>query len=123
MNKIFTSLIIAGSLVSAPVFAEGWERGHDGGRSHEHERHDYREGGHDRSHNNELLGLGLGAVIIGGGLCAVFCGEAPPPPPVYYAPAPRVYAPPPVYYAPPAYYAPPQTYYAPQAPVYAPYRY
>jgi hypothetical protein len=56
----------------------------------------------------------IAAGILGGLAAGAIIGSAmrPPPPPVYYAPAP-VYAPPP-----PVYYAPaPVCYYAPGAPV------
>jgi len=63
----------------------------------------YRHGGHHRhgGYNGAYIGLGLGALALGGALA-------------YAATQPRYYEPPPVYYAPP----PAPGYYVQPAPTY-----
>ena len=97
ITKILLSLTIMGSLMSTPVFAENYHRNEE----NHHYHHDYQ--GEDV----------LGTIIVGGTLCALFCGQiVAPPPPTYYAPPAYVVAPPQVYYAPPPVYynAPPMRY-------------
>lgn len=101
-NTLLIAAPVAFGLLAAPAAHAEW-RNHGGG----YDRHGGYERHHDHDNGNAvagaLLGLGIGALVV---------GAIASQPPAYAAPPPVVYAPPPPpYYPVPGYYAAPN--YAP----------